>query len=231
MRLSEPTTLSLGGHTVWQRQFDASSFEPNSAQAWQIAVPDSLQQASCKRRAEFVAGRVVARDALVALKSPSHHVFVGEHRAPQWPSGWLGSISHTNHTAVCVARKMHKHAKLGIDMEKFVSERAAKEIMLLILVTPQERALVASTDWPIHRLVTLIFSAKESLFKAIYPTVGRYLEFSHSYVEEIDLHRGKLTLRLCRGAEQNMLQKRFTAFFHLYDDSVVTLVSENDQTL
>ncbi|MGR2932811.1 4'-phosphopantetheinyl transferase superfamily protein [Vibrio vulnificus] len=231
MRLSEPTTLSLGGHTVWQRQFDASSFEPNSAQAWQIAVPDSLQQASCKRRAEFVAGRVVARDALVALKSPSYHVCVGEHRAPQWPSGWLGSISHTDHTAICVVRKMHEHAKLGVDMEKFIGERAVKEIMPLILVTPQERALVAATDWPIHRLVTLVFSAKESLFKAIYPTVGRYLEFAHSYVEEVDLHRGKLTLRLCRGAEQNMLQQRFTAFFHLHDDSVVTLVSENAQTL
>ncbi|MCG6336541.1 phosphopantetheinyl transferase, partial [Vibrio alginolyticus] len=82
MWISEPTTLSLGGYTVGQRQFEASSFLPNSAQAWQIAVPDSLQQASSKRRAEFVAGRVVARDALVALKSPSHHVFVGEHRAP-----------------------------------------------------------------------------------------------------------------------------------------------------
>lgn len=139
-------------------------------------------------------------------------------------------IAYQSHCGLC-GKKNAQTCKLGIDMEKFVSERAAKEIMPLILVTPQERALVASTDWPIHRLVTLIFSAKESLFKAIYPTVGRYLEFAHSYVEEIDLHRGKLTLRLCRGAEQNMLQKRFTAFFHLYDDSVVTLVSENDQTL
>ncbi|WP_217539947.1 4'-phosphopantetheinyl transferase family protein [Vibrio metschnikovii] len=228
MQLSAPTTLSLGGYTVWQRQFDASSFQSNSAQAWQIAVPESLQQASSKRRAEFVAGRVVARDALVALKSLSYHVSVGEQRAPQWPSGWLGSISHTDHTAVCVAKQIHEHAKLGVDIERVVSERAAKEIMPLIFVTPQERALVASADWPIHRLVTLIFSAKESLFKAIYPTVGRYLEFSHSCVEEMDLHRGKVTLQLCRGAEQNMAQKRFTAFFHLHDDSVVTLVSEND---
>src|SRR5690349_17676802 len=47
-----------------------------------------------KRRREFAGGRACARRALAALDAPSAALLVAAERAPAWPAGWVGSITH-----------------------------------------------------------------------------------------------------------------------------------------
>ncbi|MFC7521677.1 4'-phosphopantetheinyl transferase superfamily protein [Xanthomonas populi] len=48
------------------------------------------------------------------------------------------------------------------------------------------QAICASTDWPLEVLLTIVFSAKESLFKASFSAVGRYFDFSCAHLVALD---------------------------------------------
>src|SRR3989338_11284500 len=47
-----------------------------------------------KRQAEYLAGRLCAREALQRLTGTATVQACGEDRAPQWPVGMVGSITH-----------------------------------------------------------------------------------------------------------------------------------------
>ena len=57
----------------------------------------AVAKAVPKRVAQFTAGRVCARRALAQLGNTEPvPILMGEDRAPQWPAGYVGSISHTD---------------------------------------------------------------------------------------------------------------------------------------
>ena len=59
---------------------------PEEAPAIARAIP--------KRQAEFAAGRRAARAALTTLGHPAQAIPVGDRRAPIWPQGTVGAITH-----------------------------------------------------------------------------------------------------------------------------------------
>lgn len=128
---------------------------------------------SPRRLREFAAGRGQARQALAELGVESPDLAVGPGRAPLWPAGFVGSISHGGDLVLAVAASSATVRGIGIDLEPDVPLDAD---LLPRICRPEELArLPASADRP--RRAKLVFSAKESVYKCIAPRSGVFLEF------------------------------------------------------
>nr|WP_275578228.1 4'-phosphopantetheinyl transferase superfamily protein [Dyella mobilis] len=151
-----------------------------------------MTNASKKRRREFLAGRHCAAQALrqAGCQTPGL-LDIGADRLPCWPDGWLGCISHTAHVAVAVAAASPPCVALGVDAEKWMDRRVANDVQQQI-VTPDELALLQ--DRPLQHAMTLLFSAKETLYKALYPLTRHFRDFSAARVTAARADRLELTL-------------------------------------
>ena len=146
--------------------------------------PDSVKSSVKKRRAEFLAGRVAAVSALRLMGENTSEIPIGEHRNPVWPTGITGSITHNSNTALAIVANKTDAKFVGIDCEDILSLDVAESINNMIL-TANELSYLKESDIDINFFCTLIFSAKESLFKAMYPYIHRYLEFDVANVFDI----------------------------------------------
>jgi 4'-phosphopantetheinyl transferase EntD len=123
------------------------------------------------RRREFVTGRRCAREALEQLGEPPAPIRRGEAREPLWPPGVVGSITHcAGYRAAAVARRFAL-AALGIDAEPHEPLPDGVEGTVTV---PGELAGLAD---PAVHWGRLLFSAKESIYKAWYPLCARWLGF------------------------------------------------------
>ena len=144
---------------------------------------EHVARAVAKRRVEFAAVRRCARQALHELGYPPVPILPGEHREPQWPDGVVGSMTHcAGYCAAAVARSGEVSA-LGIDAEVHA---ALPEGVLDLISLESERALLAeltgrrpgSVHWD-----RVLFSAKESVYKAWFPLTRRWLGFEQADIE------------------------------------------------
>jgi 4'-phosphopantetheinyl transferase EntD len=157
-------------------------------------LPDETQLldgAADARRAEFATARDCARQALRAIGAPDGPILRGPKREPLWPTGIVGSITHCigyRAAAVAFAADM---LTIGIDAEphQAVPERVARRVL-----RDEERAWIAQAPAGIH-LGRLIFSAKESVYKAWFPLARRWLGFDDASVT-IDPAAGAFHARL-----------------------------------
>lgn len=187
-------------------------------------LPDSLHSAVAKRKAEFVAGRYVSQQALIKLKSASTHVSIGKNREPLWPTPFIGSISHTHEFAICAVANKSDINNIGIDIEHILSDKTAREIVNSILTEP-ELILVGSLSSPDPTILTLIFSAKESLFKALYPDVGCFFDFDVAKIASIDFNSNKFTLELVKTLTPDLAcGTHFEGVFDCNNDSILTAI-------
>ncbi len=67
-------------------------------------LPAGYFSAVNKRRAEYLAGRMAAADAIRRLCGFWHTPGTGDSGAPIWPNGLVGSISHSDNYVVSVVR-------------------------------------------------------------------------------------------------------------------------------
>jgi 4'-phosphopantetheinyl transferase EntD len=127
------------------------------------------------RRAMFALGRAAAREALGELDgAESVAIPRGSGGEPVWPDGIVGSISHTQAVAVAIVARRSDYAGLGVDIEDLArgpSPRAAR-----LICRPGEMDWV-EPEAGTQRLA-LLFSAKEAVFKALYPIEGVWLGFA-----------------------------------------------------
>ncbi|MDP5215403.1 4'-phosphopantetheinyl transferase superfamily protein [Pseudoalteromonas tunicata] len=183
-----------------------------------------LCNAVSKRKAEFVAGRYMAKFCLEQHGISATHLPIGANRAPVWPHNIIGSITHTNHTAICATAEKSAYRYLGIDVEAILSEQTAQQIAGAILVS-NEHHLVSALDTPDTLILTLIFPVKESLFKALYPDVQQYFDFDAAQVLEIDFTNQKIQLELVKSLTTELLAgTHFTAYFDVNEQQVFTLL-------
>ena len=142
---------------------------------------DLIAKAVPARRHEFITARRCAREALARLGHPPAPIRTGPAREPLWPPGVVGSITHCpGYRAAAVARATDL-ACLGIDAEP---NGPLPPGVLDSVSLPPERAMLtglASTDPEIH-WDRLLFSAKESIYKAWYPIAQRWLGFEDAVV-------------------------------------------------
>lgn len=160
-----------------------------------IAFPANLQRAVPKRRAEFLAGRFCARRAQALLGVHGMNIGVGRQREPLWPDSVKGSISHSRQMAVSVASRDADILGVGVDMEEWLDRDSATQVQGNILTSGEQR-LLSCPEMSAEQVVTLIFSAKESFYKAAFPLVDRFFDFDAVSLVELDISGRAFRFRL-----------------------------------
>jgi len=191
-----------------------------------IHFPDSIRKAVPKRKAEFLAGRFCAKKALENVMKNPADVGIGDDRNPLWPDKVKGSISHCNTSAVAVVNNATDIGGIGIDIEHSISDTTIKNIRSQI-VLQEEIKLFLHSSLTETTIFTIIFSVKESFFKAAYPIVKRYFDFDAVTVLRIDPATRKILFKLNYDLhptlEKGMLLRG--EFHMLDDDRLATLVT------
>ena len=154
-----------------------------------------IERAVAKRRQQFTQGRLCARQALAQLGIQNFPLLVGQDRAPVWPSGIVGSISHCEgYCGVAVAR-CESLSGIGCDVECM---RPLDSGVVRRISGPAEiDALADLPDLDPQHRAAVVFSAKESAYKCYYPLARTFLEFADV---EIRFHakEGRFEARLTR---------------------------------
>lgn len=196
-------------------QFRLYLDEPLPVESGRISLPEALEGAVAKRQAHFRAGRYCAMKAMAALDArfASHPVDRTVEGAPVWPRGVVGSITHTDDFAAAAVALTSHVVALGIDTERVMSERQTQEIGR-IFAWPAEVAHGRDAGLSRVEAFTLVFSAKESIFKCLYPLVRRYFDFRDVRIVGIDPQNTTFTARLVRTLSerfpgQTLLHGRF----------------------
>jgi enterobactin synthetase component D len=148
--------------------------------------------------------------ALEGAGSRDVTVGVGQERRPSWPAGFVGSITHSTTFAWAVVARASDVRSIGIDSEIVFDEAALREAGPLAL---------DDHEWQLVRRgheaegATLVFSAKESLFKCVNPCIDVFFEFADARVDRISAERanaGSFEVRLLRDlAPEFPLGRRF----------------------
>lgn len=135
----------------------------------------AVRTAVPKRRQEFLLGRRVARAALRELGVEPAPIPVGASRAPRWPAGVVGSITHCpDFVGAAVARTTALSA-VGFDAE--VAAPLPAELLRYVCRAGElERSGVLSPLSPADH-AALIFSAKEAVYKCVSHSSPIVLDF------------------------------------------------------
>ena len=120
------------------------------------------------RAAGYSSGRRVARHALGQIGIEDWPV-TARGRMPVWPPQVVGSITHSRTLALAIVGPLGRFAGIGVDLE--LEHRVTSRLAGRVLVEREHRRL-AEEDW-----ATMLFGAKEAVYKAVNPAVGEFLNF------------------------------------------------------
>jgi 4'-phosphopantetheinyl transferase EntD len=150
-----------------------------------------------KRRREFTTARVCARKALKSLGRPPAPILPGARGEPQWPDGIVGSMTHCAGYRGAVLGEHTDVTSIGIDAEP---DEPLPYGVLEAIALPEERDEIGELlrDHPGIRWDRLLFSAKESVYKAWFPLTNQWLSFENAHVT-VDPLRGTFSARLLVG--------------------------------
>lgn len=150
------------------------------------------------RRGQFLAGRWCLRRAVaeVATAEPALPPLLVDHRgAPMLPAGLTGSVSHKDSHAVAVVAPLAAEGwRVGIDLERAAPPRG--DVAARILTDAELATLSGLAHGERGRAVTLRFSIKEAIYKALDPMVQRYIGFREVALQWQDQHASVAPLRL-----------------------------------
>ena len=140
-----------------------------------------ISKAVDKRRREFTTARTCARTALATLGFAPAPILRGPRGAPIWPAGIVGSMTHcAGYRGAVVARDRDIHT-VGIDAE--VHEPLPEGVLTAVSDADERHELERlASDVPGVCWDRLLFSAKESVYKAWFPLTRRWLDFSEAAV-------------------------------------------------
>jgi enterobactin synthetase component D len=204
-------------------QFDKQHWQADLHQHWQLPLPAALANAVIKRKSEHLASRWLAREVMTQFGVPDFVLLNTADRSPCWPAGVQASLSHSHDMAVIAATR--EPLSVGIDVEQMMAANTAQETADM-LMNAEERALLQQLALPFAMGATLLFSLKESVYKALWPQLHQPMEFLQAELIQLDLttHTARLRLTEDFSAQfnrQTLLQARFSQS----DQRVVTLVT------
>jgi 4'-phosphopantetheinyl transferase EntD len=135
-----------------------------------------IRTAGTLRRAEFAAGRALARAALAGIGRPATPIPAGRAGEPVWPAGVTGSITHCAGYRACAVARTADVAALGVDAEP---DAALPRGLIGSVADDAERTWIArqAAADPAVNWDRLLFSAKEAVGKLWYPRTGHWPGF------------------------------------------------------
>ena len=164
-----------------------------------IELAGDLQAAVPRRQQQFRAGRYCANEALRQLDPGLCGAAVGrtEGGAPVWPRGVTGSVTHTDGFVSAAVAWTYDARGLGLDCERVMCARRAAAVSHLIAGS-SELALAGRSVMDGMQAATLVFSAKESVFKCLHPIVGRMFGFGDVQLVDVDSTTRTFECRILR---------------------------------
>ena len=218
-----PITLNL---TTWsQVSYCGKNYKRELFQQHAIDFPSDLNSAVEKRCSEYLAGRLAAQQAVLNLTNQHLPILRNKDQTPLWPTGVIGSITHTSEHAIAVAALSKDHQAMGIDFENWIFPNIANEIASSI-INSRESTLINQSGFEFNQGLTLIFSAKESLYKALYPSVGYLFGFEYAQMNQIDMKLGEFSISLQRDLNETYRKGWQTkGKFHNSDQSTLTFIN------
>jgi enterobactin synthetase component D len=153
-----------------------------------------------RRRSEYVAGRRCAARALEMhlTSGPLDLNIVGRRldRTPIWPHGIVGSITHTEGYAAAAVGGCDRVRSIGIDSEVILVGEHALEIGQTIGRETEIERITSIFQGYADSGMTVLFSAKESFFKCLFPLVYKHFSFLDVHLVDADATKGTITLEL-----------------------------------
>lgn len=173
------------------------------------------------REWEFAAGRTCARRALRALGRPASAIAVGTHREPVWPRGIVGSITHCRGYCAAAVALERDLAAVGIDGEPHDGLPAG---VLEAVTGPAERTALGELPRGEVHWDRVLFSAKESIYKAWFPLTRRWLDFTDVFLT-VDASGGAFHGRVLASRVAPTAPARFDGRFAVRGGFVLTAVT------
>jgi enterobactin synthetase component D len=216
-----PLPLALPGVHLLSTRFDPNLLDPDDFSRWGIPTMAAVS----KRQTEFLAGRTCAYEALRRLTGIPGIPAVAEDRSPCWPQGVVGSITHGAGWAAAVVTRSDQWRGLGLDVEKLLPVTRADRLAAEILTPRELEGYAELPDAQRALRVTLAFSIKESLFKALYPLVNKRFYFQEAELIHHDSD-GHARLRLFNDlSEEWKTGAELEGQFVQFEDYLLSLVS------
>lgn len=123
-----------------------------------------LARASDRRWHEFSTGRWLARRLVSELGGAPSAIRRTPERRAVWPTGFLGSITHSGRVCAAAVARTTEWAALGLDLEPDEAIKPGLERM--ICFGRELEWIGAAGDAERGRRGRLVFSAKEAVYKA-----------------------------------------------------------------
>lgn len=218
------TKLKVDGVALYLREYDYTLYKDSLFSKLKIHLPTNIGKSTIKRKAEFLAGRFCAEKALNMINIRQYTVHSDKNRCPLWPEGIKGSITHNNNFAMAAITTKPSVLGIGIDIERIISSSEMNEIKDEVLFDDEFKVLELATYTP-EILFSLIFSIKESFFKAVYPSTGVFFGFNAVRVTSFDFKVNQFELVVCKDLSVSIRNgKSYRGRFDIFSDIVLTMV-------
>lgn len=204
--------------------YDDNAALPLYPEEWAV-----IASAAKKRRQEFTTVRTLARACLAQLGGLPGPLLPDSDRVPLWPDGFVGSMTHCDGFRAAAAARVDDLVSIGIDAEP---HDALPHGVLDAVTVPEEREGLAALAEQHAEIAwdRLIFSAKESVFKACFPLNGRWIDFTDCAIEFdplVGTFRARLLCldKVFHGVSPKIMIGRWTVSESLGGGHIVTSVA------
>ncbi|WP_343594990.1 4'-phosphopantetheinyl transferase superfamily protein [Acinetobacter sp.] len=206
-------------------EFDYQSFDESLFDELAIDRPVNLISSLFVRQSEFLAGRYAAKLALTAIdrKLCFDQVVVGLRKQPIFPDNLIGTLSHSHIMAICAVTTSKEVHYLGVDIEPTMTRAVSFAVERKVFTCNELNSLMVHG---INREVaaTLIFSAKESIFKAFSKQIKHGINFENIKLST-SINRNHV-ISMTFEVQELKLNKKVTVTARIIKDHILTLVAQ-----
>ena len=180
------------------------------------------QLSSVSRKEHYRSGRICAGEVLSKLGTLGQPVLRDpQTREPLWPEGISGAITHSGKWAAAAAGKTSDVLGIGIDLED-LERRVDSRISRHVCIPEEQKWLQECGEDFLEQNLKIIFSAKESIFKAFFPYTRTYLHFHDARIlMEQTLFQKSKSDTLSK-KEKNSNPEKFEFVYLLLNDKVIS---------
>ena len=180
------------------------------------------QLSSVSRKEHYRSGRICAGEVLSKLGTLGQPVLRDpQTREPLWPEGISGAITHSGNWAAAAAGKTSDVSGIGIDLED-LERQVDSRISRHVCIPEEQKWLQECGEDFLEKNLKIIFSAKESIFKAFFPYTRTYLHFHDARIlMEQTLFQKSKSDSLSK-KEKNSKPEKFEFVYLLLNDKVIS---------
>jgi enterobactin synthetase component D len=163
------------------------------------------------RLISWIGGRLAAREALDVFQRRNEPVLIDARGAPIGPRGLTVSVSHKRTLAVALVARADL-GPIGVDLEDLAPARLSIQDRVLTATERAELATLApERQWT---ALLLRFTVKEAIYKALAPSLERYIGFEEAEVTPSVDGTAVVSMKLKDDAASVAVEARYSWFEH-----------------